>query len=237
LRLIGEHQEAGMTLTEIVERSGLERSTAHRLLSCLVEERFIDKDRERKAYRLGLESMQLGLSSMKRIPLVVEYQSLMKKLARITGETIFLQIREGDYGVCLHRENGSASSIMFETEVWVRWLLGIGAGGLAMMANLSDGEIDEIYKRHQAEYKERGMSREKLHRAVARTRRLGYSEIRDMTTPGVSGIGFAFRAAKSTIASISLGTITAKLPEVRKQMLASEIQSHLREVAELISAD
>lgn len=235
LRLIGEHQESGLTLTEILGKADLERSTVHRLLSCLVEERFVDKDKDRKAYRLGLEAMQLGLSSMKRIPLVIEYQPLMKKLVRITGETIFLQIREGDYGVCLHREDGPASSTMFETQIWGRWLLGIGAGGLAMMSNLGDSEINEVYRRHQADYRKFGMPKEKLTRAIEKTRRLGYSEIRDITAQGVSGIGIAFRASKSSIASLSLGTTTAKLQDVRKKMLASEIQSHIREVAQLIT--
>ena len=44
LRLLAEHHEDGIRLPEVMAASGLERSTAHRLLSCLVEERFAERD-------------------------------------------------------------------------------------------------------------------------------------------------------------------------------------------------
>lgn len=233
LRLLGEHQEDGLNLTDIVRRSGLERSTAHRLLSCLVEERYAAKDAGYKTYRLGVEAMQLGVASMKKVPLVSDYLAFMKKLARVTGETIFLQIQEGDYGVCLHREEGSAPVKVFTIGVGGRRLLGIGAGGLAMLANLDDAVIDSILQRNQQAYAQAGLTRDTLLQAVAQTRRHGYSQIRDTTTTGVSGIGFAFRASKSSVASISLGAITPRLPDSRKQALATEILAHLRELSDI----
>ena len=68
LRLLAEHHEDGITLTEVLSASGLERSTAHRLLSSLVEERFAERDPDSKAYRLGIDAMQLGFAAMRRAP-------------------------------------------------------------------------------------------------------------------------------------------------------------------------
>ena len=77
LRLLAEHHEEGITLTEVIEASDLERSTVHRLLSCLVEEQFAERDPVSKAYRLGIDAMQMGFSSMRRVPLVDTYRPLM----------------------------------------------------------------------------------------------------------------------------------------------------------------
>lgn len=236
LRLLGEHQEDGLRLADIVRATGLERPTAHRVLACLVDEHYADKDPQRKTYRLGLAAMQLGVASMRRAPLVGDFQALMKRLARITQETIFLQIREGDYGVCLHREAGTAPVRVFTIDVGGRRLLGIGAGGLAMLANLEDARIDEILQRNRDAYEALGFDARRLWHAVRRTREQGYATIRDTTTPGVSGLGFAFRTSGSVVASLSLGAITQRLPLERRRVLAVEMQAHIAQVAELLDA-
>ena len=97
LRLLGKHQESGLTLMQTIEQSGLERSTVHRLLSCLVEEGFAEREEIGKAYRLGIEAVQLGTAGMRHMPLLDRYRSLLKKLARISGDTVFFVVRQGDY--------------------------------------------------------------------------------------------------------------------------------------------
>lgn len=235
LRLLGERHKDGIKLSEIVMESGLERSTAHRLLACLVEERFADKDPVTKAYRLDVEAMQLGLWSMTRVPLVSHFRSLMQRLARITQEEIFLQIREGDYGVCLHREVGAQRTGIFTIGIGGRRLLGIGAGGLAMLANLPDREIDDIYMRNRHAYAAAGLTNSAFLSAIQRTRQVGYSQVRDLTTQGVTGLGFAFRASRSVIASVSLGAATPRLPETRQHQLAEDIRLRIQEVADLVA--
>src|SRR5690606_35843045 len=146
--LLAEHQDDGLKLRELIVASGLERSTTHRLLSCLVEEQFAERDPVQKTYRLGVDAMQLGFASMRRIPLVDSCRALMQKLARMSGDTVFLVIRQGDFCMCLHREEGHFPVKVFTTDVGDQRLLGIGAGGLALMAALSDEEITRVMDRH-----------------------------------------------------------------------------------------
>lgn len=216
LRLIALHQEDGLTLTEVIAESGLERSTVHRLLSCLVEEQFAEKDPDSKSYRLGIDAMQLGFASMRRVPLVDSCRALMQKLARMSGDTVFLVVRQGDYCVCLHREEGHFPVRVFTTDVGGRRLLGIGAGGLALMAMLSDAEIARITERHAADYAQAGFTPAVMTQAVKRTRQLGFSEIVDTITPGVCGVGCTFSASPTTLAAISFGAITTRLPAARR---------------------
>ncbi|PJI52996.1 IclR family transcriptional regulator, partial [Methylobacterium radiotolerans] len=57
LRVLAQHQEDGIDLQGVMTATGLERSTAHRLLSCLLEEQFAERDRATRRYRLGVDSM------------------------------------------------------------------------------------------------------------------------------------------------------------------------------------
>lgn len=219
LRLLGKHQETGLTLMQTIEQSGLERSTVHRLLSCLVEEGFAEREEVNKAYRLGIEAVQLGTAGMRHMPLLDRYRGLLKKLARISGDTVFFVVRQGDYCLCLHREEGHFPVRVFTTDVGEKRLLGIGAGGLALMATLDDEEIAAILQRHTLEYEKAGFDRLRMMQAVQNTRQQGFACISSTITEGVSGVGCALRVSTNHWASISFGAITPRLPEARQQEL------------------
>lgn len=236
LQVLGVHQEQGLRMVDIVRLTGIGRPTAHRILAFLVLQRFVDKAQDGRRYRLGVEAMQLGFASMKRAPLVDEFQGFMKRLARITGEATFLQIRQGDYGVCLHREAGATPLSIFSIGIGTRRLLGVAPGGLAIMATLDDADIDHLVQRRADEYAAAGFTPHGLWKAVHKTRRIGFSETRDITTVGVTGFGFAFRVTTSFIASISIGAVTQQLTESKKRKLVTDAQERIGEVAELIAA-
>jgi DNA-binding IclR family transcriptional regulator len=236
LQVLGIHQEQGLRMVDIVRLTGIGRPTAHRILAFLVQQRFVDKAEDGRRYRLGVEAMQLGFASMKRAPLVDEFQGLMKRLARITGEATFLQIRQGDYGVCLHREVGATPLSIFSIGIGTRRLLGVAPGGLAIMATLADADIDLIVQRRADEYAAAGITAHGLWKAVYKTRRIGFSETRDITTVGVTGFGFAFRVTASFIASISIGAVTQQLTESKKRKLVADAQERIGEVVELVSS-
>lgn len=229
LRLLAKHHEDGITLTEVMTASGLERSTAHRLLSCLAEEQFAERDPSSKSYRLGMDAMQLGFASMRRVPLVDNCKPLMQKLARMSGDTVFLVIRQGDYSLCLHREEGHFPVKVFTTDIGGRRLLGLGAGGLALMSQLADAEIERIFERHVEEYAQAHFTRDTLHQAVKRTRVLGYADITDTLTVGVSGVGCTFTPSASTQAAISFGAISPRLPPERKKEMAKLLMEQLQD--------
>ena len=99
----------------------------------------------------------------------------MQRLARMSGDTVFLVIRQGDHCLCLHREEGPFPVKVFTTDIGGRRLLGLGAGGLAIMARLPDAEVLRIYERNAAEYAQADFTRERLLRAVHQTRAQGWA--------------------------------------------------------------
>lgn len=221
LKQLAGQQEAGMRLSELVVTSGLVRSTAHRLLTCLTEEGFVEKDSSGKRYRLGIQAMQLGFAVMHRMPLLEKFRPVMQKLARVSGDTVFLVVRRGDEVLCLHRETGSFPVKVFTIDVGERRLIGIGAGGLAMLAGLEEEEIRQIYARNKAAYVLAGIDESTLWKGIRATRREGYSETINAITFGVIGIGAAIPVGIGMQAALSFGAIASRMDLARRKELSS----------------
>lgn len=230
LRLLAERQEEGALLGELVEATGLERPTAYRLLSCLEEERFAERHPQNKRYRLGLDALQLGAAAGEKAPVVDLVIPVMKKLARLSGDTVFLIVQQGDFTVCLHREEGPFPVRVFTTVPGQRRLLGIGAGGLALMAGMSDEAIRDIYHRRGALYADSDMKLAKLISAIEKARKKGYAEIVDTITVGVSGVGCAFSLPFGTAAALSFGAISSRMHAGRRAELGKVLQEELEKL-------
>lgn len=227
LRLLAQHQDEGATLADLVTATGLERPTAYRLLCSLEEERFVERNASSKRYRLGIDAMQLGAAAAEKAPIVDVVLPLMKKLARVSGDTVFLVVPQGDFTVCLHREEGSFPVRVFTTVPGQRRLLGIGAGGLALMSAMSDATIRDIHKRRSTLYAQADMPVTRLLAAVNRSRRKGYAEIVDTITEGVSGVGCAFELPFGASAALSFGAISSRMTASRRDDLGAMMAEEL----------
>lgn len=230
LRLLDQHQQDGVRMSDVMNLTGLERSTAHRLLSCLVEEEFAEKDESTKRYRLGINAMHMGSAAVRKMPLVNRFRPLMQRLARMSGDTVFLVVRDGDEVVCLHREEGPLPVKVFTIDAGHRRLLGIGAGGLALLARLPDEEIEDIFARNQATYKEAGFSRFSLMRAVREVRSAGYAVIVETISAGVVGLGACLPESLRVQAALSLGTTTMRFTRERRMEFKTLLLDAVKEV-------
>lgn len=61
LKRVGYHHPQGVRLRDLISESGLDRSTTHRLMACLLDAGFVERGATGKLYRLGMEAMPLGL--------------------------------------------------------------------------------------------------------------------------------------------------------------------------------
>ena len=228
LRILATHQVDGLRAAEVMAEAGLERSTAHRLLKCLVEEGFAERDPLSHRYRLGVEAMQIGFASLRRAPLVATYGPVMQRLARISEDTVYLMVRQGDYSVCLHREDGAFPVRLFSTRVGDSRPLGIGVAAMSILASCPDEEIDGIRSRHAPAFEAAGLSATLMARAIARTRRLGYAELLDTITLGTGGVGMVLpQASGPPFAAISIASISARMGAARRGELGQLMQREL----------
>ncbi len=229
LRVLSQRHEDGMSVNEVVAVTGLERSTAHRLLTCLVEEQFADRDAASRRYRLGVEAMRLGFATLSRAPLVATYEPVVQRLARISEDTVYLLARQGDYTVCLRREDGAFPVKIFSTRVGDLRPLGIGVGGMALLASASLEEIARVRKHHARAFESAGLLPDRLDKVIARTRRTGYSEMADTITEGVAGVGAVIPDPSGMpFAAISIASIKPRMTPARRAELGQLLLDELK---------
>jgi DNA-binding IclR family transcriptional regulator len=229
LRVLSQRHEEGMSVNDVVANTGFERSTTHRLLTCLVEESFADRDAATRRYRLGVEAMRLGFATLSRAPLVATYEPVVQRLARISEDTVYLLARQGDYTVCLRREDGAFPVKIFSTRVGDIRPLGVGVGGMALLATASEEEATRIVAHHAAALEAGGLTADRVAKVIARTRRMGYSEMADTITQGVAGVGAVIPVASGMpFAAISIASIKPRMTPARRAELGQLLLKELK---------
>lgn len=82
----------GLSLTELSVKLSLHKSTTHRILSALCERKYIEK--QGRTYKLGLEFIHLSSQYLNSLELKTEAEPFLRELSKITGQTVFLAIRD-----------------------------------------------------------------------------------------------------------------------------------------------
>jgi DNA-binding IclR family transcriptional regulator len=144
LLLVGRVAPSGARLSELVEQCNLSKPTVRRMLLALVRAGLLDQDQETRRYYLGPEIHVLGTLASARFGIhSVSLRSLVK-LSQQTGDTAFLSVPSDVYSICVHREDGPFPIRVHALHAGDRHPLGVGAGGLALLAALPDEEVKEI---------------------------------------------------------------------------------------------
>lgn len=224
LKIVGAHHAQGIRLKELIDASHIDKSTAHRLLVCLLEEGFVERVGDSKVYRLGIEPLQWGFSAAGMDALSERFRPTLMRIARITNDAVFLMVRSGDYVVCLSRVEGDHTTRAYIVEVGVRRLLGASAAGVDIMARLPDEEVHGLLQRHEAEYARQHHTVAELKHAIRRARSVGYSEISN-TRIASCGVGCAFRMSENYWAGLSIAVSNHRAtPERLKELGALLVQ-------------
>lgn len=103
--VLGAFEDVGpLTLSQVVTRTGLPRSSTHRILDQLVRLRWIH--RAGRDYTLGLRLLELGVSAVRQDRLHEAAVPVMARLHQATRTVVHLGVLHGDDVLILHREAG-----------------------------------------------------------------------------------------------------------------------------------
>lgn len=236
LRSIARFGPDGARLSDLSRSVQLARPTARRMLKGLMEEHLVVQDPNSRRYRLGGLVFELGLATTQRSHLADFCRPVLRRLAEATGDTIYLVIRSGFEAVCLDRVEGSFPIRTVTLAIGGRRPLGLGAGGLALLASLGDGEVERIIRHHEHELEAYALTAEGWRRAVETARTLQYGYIDGRLTPGVSGIGMAVaNPAGTPYAAISIASISSRMMNKRVGELRALLQAEVSTLAALLN--
>lgn len=136
--VLGAFDEGGpLTLTDVVSRTGLPRSSVHRMIARLVRMRWLRRDGRR--YSLGLGLIELGSLALHQNKLRAAALPFLYELHRSTRLVVQLAVLAGRDAVCLEKL-GRFQADPAPTRVGGRCPARDNAIGRALLANTLGGE-------------------------------------------------------------------------------------------------
>lgn len=233
VRAVAAGGSSGARQVDIVEATGLQKTTAHRLLTTLVEIGWLDQDEETGAFHLGLPMVEFGLKALNRHGLLDIANPSLLRLAAKTGDTVYFSVRSGAEALCIDRVTGSFPIRTLTLRVGDRRPLGLGAGSLALLAWLEDAEIERILTLAPGTAPYPAPEPTATWDAVTMARRLGYAVNDGGVVPGAVGVGVpVLSARREPVAALSVAAVASRLGPDRMR----EVGAYLKEEAAVVAA-
>jgi DNA-binding IclR family transcriptional regulator len=237
LRALATAGPRGLPLSRLALDSGLPPSTVHRLLSQLVSEGAARQIDETRCYALGQIVFELGLAAEQQFDLRAACRPAVERLALEAGDTVYVVIRSGDEAVCIERHEGPSPIRVMTLQVGSRRPLGLGAGGLAILAALPELERNAILNKVAPPIaNDHGIGPKTLRDSLAAAQRQGYSLIRNRITPGVTAIGIPFfDSLHRPLGAISIAAINARMTPAHLAILRPQLHKAARAIESALS--
>jgi DNA-binding IclR family transcriptional regulator len=235
LRLIGQGSSQGIGLAAITKALNLPRSTAHRILKCLVEEGLVGHEPEKRRYVVGQLTYELGLTVTPDVLEITKWRAAVDRVAIRTGATSYLMSRSGMEVVCVHKAEGRSVIRAIPVEVGQRRFLGVGAGSTALLAALDDETVDRVLDAILpaiGDYP--GLDEQTIRQIIERTRSTGFAVSVGTVYQDVVGIGRAIPKAGGP-PSLAV-TIAALASQANDRVVESWKQIMIEEIATVLQA-
>lgn len=186
-----------LTLAQVVRRTGLPRSSAHRLLDRLVQLRWLR--RNGRDYELGMRLVELGSLAVHQDRLVRAATPLLHELHRATGLVVHLAVLDGSDVLYLEKI-GDRLAAALPSRVGSRQAAHCTAVGKALLAH---GEAVDVDLRVRPTKYSIG-SKPQLATELAKVRAHGVAFDREESVPGFGCVAAPIGSADNTVAAVSV---------------------------------
>lgn len=228
---------SGMRFSDLQAQSGLSKGTLHRLLKSLSEEGFVEQAAGSRVYYLGLEFLSMGERAANRLDIRAVTQPSLERLTQATGDTVMLTIRSGLDAVCIDRREGAFPVRVLTQNVGTRRPLGIGSGSLALLAAISDDEVENVLRRNSQRLGAYpGVTTDGLRHAVADARARGYAFNPGHILKGMVGVGVTIHLARQPVAALSIAANQDRLGPERRADVAALLRREAAKVTQALDA-
>jgi IclR family acetate operon transcriptional repressor len=213
IRLLEAIAEAGgeTTLTELSQRTKLNISTCHHLLSTLVHRGYVAKVPVRRSYALGARILYLG-SACLQVDLPARAGPFIEQINEKTGETVHLAVLQGDSMIKIAKRE-SRHPVRVDTGALGKSdAAHATATGKAMLAWLPEDDMRRVLSHGLTRFTPKTIVEwPQLIEALRHVRRNGYAMDDEEYQPGVICLGAAIRDHNGAV----VGAISASTPRMR----------------------
>jgi len=211
-----------LQLADVSSLSGLNKTTAHRLLQALLSEELVDRNPGSGAYRLGPGMMALGVQALSSNDLRLRARPLLKRLAEETGETATLEVPIEDTMLILDEVTGK-HFVGASGNVGTRWPIHATSTGKAFIAFEQRGP--ERLRAHLSSLTPRTITEiDALQKQLGEIRRRGFAETVDELEEGFSGVGAVVRGGMGEVlGALSICGPSQRMSDSRRAQLGATL--------------
>lgn len=231
LRLFNKKQTE-LGLTSIAGQIGVPKSTAHRLISSLVEEGFLSKNPRTGKYRLGLSLLTLGGVISTHREMYREAFPIVSRLVEEVNETAHICLLENDGVVYLFRKESDRKNRLI-TSIGRKNPVHCTSEGLCILAFQDEKTIDRMLSGPLYPFTDRTLTdQEEVLEELASIREKGYCLSEGQFYEHFTGISAPIRDYTQYVVS-SLSIIGST--ETINTMTSPDLISHVIATADEIS--
>jgi DNA-binding IclR family transcriptional regulator len=220
------------SVADIARKTGLPKTTAHRILATLREVGFVEQEGERQQYRLGLRLLELGSIVLASMDLPREAAPFVDRLIQLSGEGCHLCVFDGSQAVTIdHREpEGRGATWITTISAAPAHCTGVGKAALAFQ---SDETVLRIVEAGLQRFTRATITDpDALKDELARIREQGYAIDNAEHQPGLRCVAAPIRnAAGDVFAAISVSGPQVRITEDKVEAMADLVM----DVADQIS--
>jgi DNA-binding IclR family transcriptional regulator len=222
------------TFTDVREATGLPRSTAHRLLRSM-EAHGLLTFVGGHGYRLGSRLLALSRTAVRELPLRDLAQPVLERLARSSGESAQLFVRERDRRLCIATAQ-SDHELRAIVEVGSALPLTAGSAGKVFLA-FGPPVLTAQFLADAKPITPRTPTGERLDRQLAAARRVGWASSAGEREPGVGSVSAPiFEPLGALLAVVSLAGPEQRIGRISAKRYAPAVVEAAREIERALGA-
>ena len=222
----------GAALADLVSHTGFSKTTTFRVLAALQDQNYVFQDPQNREYRLGSK-----LAELSRVASLTDLGALagqsLKRLARLSEDTVFLSVPEGATAICVAREVGAFPIKTLTLDKGDRRPLGVGAGSLALYCAMDEARAHATCAINQNWLNEYGYNKKLLDEERAAFAKRGYALNKGRVIRGMSAVAVpVYATGGDLVAALAIGAIDERMTSKR---IKSELAPALLKEAGLIA--
>jgi DNA-binding IclR family transcriptional regulator len=227
---------AGMTASQLAERTGSNRVSIHRILATYLQHGYVRQDRPGAPYRLGFRLLELGEKVIGDIDLARIAYPLLEKLSASAGETSHLGLLSGPEAVYVAKIE-SSQSVRLVSHIGARVPLYCTSLGKALLAAADDDLREHLIAQQSFERRtpQTLVTPAALRADLDLTRARGYSIDEVENEEGVRCVGAAvLDHTGAPIAAVSISGPTTRVTTDLVERLGALAQGTAGQIASAI---
>lgn len=226
-------QRPSASMTEIAELTGLDKSTAHRLLSAMEAAQILRRDAGSKRYALGAKIMEWGATAVEGIDLHSLADPWLRRLNQETQQTVELYLRDHDQRIRIAGYE-SPQPIRLVHPIGFTLPITRGAGGKVTLAALPAPESRALI---EADDELPPAERELLISELLAVRKRGYAVDVTYQMPGALSLAAAIRDRAGTpVATIVVSWLSTPNDHHFVEQFAESVLAAAHEISQAFGA-